>query len=201
MPDAFPELALTATMDKEKLLEIALGLRKWRDAAVSGVIDMSSHVVLYRFSEETQSWDRHNVANTLYVVSRSEEPKYQFVVPNLNDSEYIVESVSSDFQMELTDQFLLYRNAQEEIGSIWFHSPWERASIATLLQSIVGGAQPAAAAAQSPTEPTAVTDDSARANNVTQLGAAEAKGVASMDPLAEPLSERPPQRLSTAELH
>jgi mRNA-decapping enzyme 1B len=157
-----------ATMDKEKQLEYNVAVLKRRDAAISGVIDMSGHVVLYRFSEETQSWDRRNVEGSLFVVSRSEEPKYQFVVLNRISSENLVESVSSDFQMELTDQFLLYRNTQQEISGIWFYSPSERASIAALLQSIVGGAQPTAAAAQSPTEPTAVTDDSAPANNVTQ---------------------------------
>jgi len=158
-----------ATMDKEKQLEYNLAVLKRRDAAISGVIDMSGHVVLYRFSEETQSWDRRNVEGSLFVVSRSEEPKYQFVVLNRISSENLVESVSSDFQMELTDQFLLYRNDQQEISGIWFYSPSERASIAALLQSIVGGAQPTAAAAPSPTEPTAVTDDSAPANNVTQF--------------------------------
>lgn len=159
-----------ATMDKEKQLEYNLAVLKRRDAAISGVIDMSGHVVLYRFSEETQSWDRRNVEGSLFVVSRSEEPKYQFVVLNRISSENLVESVSSDFQMELTDQFLLYRNDQQEISGIWFYSPSERASIAALLQSIVGGAQPtAAAAAPPPTEPTAVTDDSAPANNVTQV--------------------------------
>ena len=44
-----------ATMDKEKQLEYNLAVLKRRDAAISGVIDMSGHVVLYRFSEETQA--------------------------------------------------------------------------------------------------------------------------------------------------
>jgi hypothetical protein len=161
--------AKMATMDKEKQLEYNLAVLKRRDAAISGVVDMSGHVVLYRFSEETQSWDRRNVEGSLFVVSRSEEPKYQFVVLNRISSENLVESVSSDFQMELTDQFLLYRNDQQEISGIWFYSPSERASIAALLQSIVGGAEPTAAAAPPPTEPTAVTEDSAPANNVTQV--------------------------------
>ena len=174
-------------MDKEKQLEYNLAVLKRRDAAISGVIDMSGHVVLYRFSEETQSWDRRNVEGSLFVVSRSEEPKYQFVVLNRISSENLVESVSSDFQMELTDQFLLYRNAQQEISGIWFYSPSERASIAALLQSIVGGAQPTAAAAQSPTEPTAVTDDSAPANNVTQ---AELRARTLPNPYPEPAMPR-----------
>ena len=133
-----------ATLDKEKQLEYNLAVLKRRDAAITGVIDMSGHVVLYRFSEETQSWDRRNVEGSLFVVSRSEEPMYQFVVLNRISSENLIESVSSDFQMELTDQFLLYRNDQQEISGIWFYSPSERASIAQLLQSIVGGAQPTA---------------------------------------------------------
>ena len=56
------------------------------------------------------------------MVSRSEEPKYQFVVLNRISSENLIESVTSDFQMELTDQFLLYRNEQQEISGIWFYS-------------------------------------------------------------------------------
>ena len=69
---------------------------------------MSGHVDLYRFSEETQSWDRRNVAGSLFVVSRSEEPKYQFVVLNHISSGHFVTSVASDFLMHLTVQCLLF---------------------------------------------------------------------------------------------
>lgn len=182
-----------ASLDKEKQLEYNLAVLKRRDAAISGVVDMSGHVVLYRFSEETQAWDRRNVEGSLFVVSRSEEPKYQFVVLNRISSENLIESVTSDFQMELTDQFLLYRNEQQEISGIWFYSANERASIAELLQSIVGGAQPtaaaaAAAAATTPAEPasTAVTEDAAPANNVAQFFSMAAAAQQAAPPMPTP---------------
>jgi|EP00908_Phaeocystis_cordata_P023233 mRNA-decapping enzyme 1B len=182
-----------ASLDKEKQLEYNLAVLKRRDAAISGVVDMSGHVVLYRFSEETQAWDRRNVEGSLFVVSRSEEPKYQFVVLNRISSENLIESVTSDFQMELTDQFLLYRNEQQEISGIWFYSANERASIAELLQSIVGGAQPtaaaaAAAAAATPAEPasTAVTEDAAPANNVAQFFSMAAAAQQAAPPMPTP---------------
>ena len=182
-----------ASLDKEKQLEYNLAVLKRRDAAISGVVDMSGHVVLYRFSEETQAWDRRNVEGSLFVVSRSEEPKYQFVVLNRISSENLIESVTSDFQMELTDQFLLYRNEQQEISGIWFYSANERASIAELLQSIVGSAQPtaaaaAAAAAATPAEPasTAVTEDAAPANNVAQFFSMAAAAQQAAPPMPTP---------------
>ena len=125
-----------ASLDKEKQLEYNLAVLKRRDAAISGVVDMSGHVVLYRFSEETQAWDRRNVEGSLFVVSRSEEPKYQFVVLNRISSENLIESVTSDFQMELTDQFLLYRNLNSEILGVWFYSPPERAAISEALNLV-----------------------------------------------------------------
>ena len=42
-----------------------------------------------------------------------------FVVMNRLSNENVVEAVCADFQMELTDQFLLYRNDKHEINGIW----------------------------------------------------------------------------------
>ena len=52
-------------------------------------------------------------------VARSSEPKHMFVVMNRLSNENVVEAVCADFQMELTDQFLLYRNDKHEINGIW----------------------------------------------------------------------------------
>ena len=58
MPNSAPprtgrnrQLALMATMDKEKQLEYSLTVLKRRDAAISRVIDMSGQVALYKFSQ------------------------------------------------------------------------------------------------------------------------------------------------------
>ena len=114
------------------------------------VLDMSAHVVLYQFNEASQAWDKKNVEGSLFIVARSSEPKHMFVVLNRLSNEHVVEGITADFQMELTDQFLLYRNEKEEINGIWFYSPNERTEIAELMQSIVAGDAPTASAKGAP---------------------------------------------------
>lgn len=59
-----------AELTKEQQLQYNLTILKRRDAAITGVVDMAGHVVIYKFSEETQAWDRRNVEGSLFVVSR-----------------------------------------------------------------------------------------------------------------------------------
>lgn len=112
---------------------------KRRDAAIAKIMDMAGHVVLYSFNEETKAWDRKGVEGSLFVVERTTEPRYQFVVMNRLSSENLIETVDADFQTELTDQFLLYRNLKQEILGVWFYSPGERTAISELLTSLTAG--------------------------------------------------------------
>jgi len=129
--------------ERSKQLEYNLGVLKRRDAAITRILDMAGHVVLYKFNEDTKQWDRKNVEGSLFVVERSTEPSHQFVVLNRLSSENLVESINENFQTELTDQFLLYRNLNAEILGVWFYSPPERAAVAELLDSLTGGQTPA----------------------------------------------------------
>jgi len=54
--------------DKAKQFEYNLTVLKRRDAAITEILDMSGHVVLYQFNESRQSWDRKNVEGGLFVV-------------------------------------------------------------------------------------------------------------------------------------
>ena len=138
--------------DRSETLKYNLSVLKRRDSAISQVLDMAGHVVMYRFNEDKQSWDRKNVEGSLFVVQRDSAPQHQFVVLNRLSSENLVENINEDFQMELTEQFLLYRNALQEINGIWFYSATERAAMAELLQNLspsaADSAQPAADSAQ-----------------------------------------------------
>jgi hypothetical protein len=111
-----PELMQT---DKAKQLEYNLAVLKRRDADISEVLNMTGHVVLYQYNETTQAWDLKKVEGSLFVVARTSEPRHMFVVLNRLSSQNVVEAVTADFQMELTDQFLLYRNDKAEIIGIW----------------------------------------------------------------------------------
>jgi mRNA-decapping enzyme 1B len=139
-----------ALQEKEKLIAFNLKTLQKRDAAIDAILDMSSHVVLYQFDEAKQSWERKNIEGALFVVRRSAEPRHQFVVMNKLSNDNVVENVGPEFQIELSDQFLLYRNDAQEINGIWFYSPEERAAIAELLNSLAAGADAAASAPAAP---------------------------------------------------
>ena len=146
--------------DRSETLKYNLSILKRRDAAISEVLDMAGHVVMYRFNEDSQSWDRKNVEGSLFVVARTSDPAHMFVVLNRLSSENLVEAINEEFQMELTEQFLLYRNASQEINGIWFYSAAERASMAELLQKLstpAGDAAPVPDASSSAAQPTAAT--------------------------------------------
>ena len=178
-----------AAMERSKQLEYNLAVLKRRDASISRVLDMAGHVVLYQFNEDSKAWDRKNVEGSLFVVERSSAPSYQFVVLNRLSSENLVETIDENFQTELTEQFLLYRNTSSEILGVWFYSPPERSAISELLTSLSAGEVPGGAET-SPEAPVDTADSGANtasggdgATNVAQLfsmlsGAAQQKSSA-----------------------
>lgn len=123
--------------DRLKQMEYNLAILKRRDAHITEVLNSSAHVVLYQFNEAKQSWDLKKVEGSMFVVARATEPRHMFVVLNRLSNDNVVEGITHDFQMELTDQFLLYRNVRQEIIGIWFYSTSERAEIAKLLESLI----------------------------------------------------------------
>ena len=42
---------------------------KRRDAAITRIIDMAGHVVLYQFNEDSKGWDRKKVEGALLIFS------------------------------------------------------------------------------------------------------------------------------------
>ena len=110
-----------------------------------------------------------------------------FVVMNRLSNANVVEAVCADFQMELTDQFLLYRNDKHEINGIWFYAPAERASIAELLQHLIAASPPGeTSAAAGASADTAAADESATdAATSEQRGRGDRAGRRRVDAAAE----------------
>lgn len=127
--------------DRAKQAEYNLAVLKRRDTQIDSILGSAGHVVLYQFNEENKAWDRKNVEGSLFVVKRAVAPQHQFVVLNRLSSDNLVETIDENFQTELTEQFLLYRNSSSEILGVWFYSPPERASIADLLTSLTSTSQ------------------------------------------------------------
>ena len=63
-----------ASLDKEKQLEYNLAVLKRRDGTIQQVLNMSAHVVLYQFNEQTQVWDLKKVEGALFVVRPAPPP-------------------------------------------------------------------------------------------------------------------------------
>lgn len=143
---------------RAKQAEYNLGVLKRRDASIQSIVGSAGHVVLYQFNEENKAWDRKNVEGSLFVVERATAPRHQFVVLNRLSSENLVETVDENFQTELTEQFLLYRNSSSEILGVWFYSPPERAAIADLLTSLTSAAPQPSAQADGGVSPAANSD-------------------------------------------
>jgi len=153
-------------------MEYNLEVLSRRDSSIKGVLDTAGHVVLYQFNELEQSWDRKQVEGSLFVVVRSEAPLHQFVVLNRLSSNNLVENVTADFQMELTEQFLLYRNEKQEINGIWFYNTAEREAIFKLLNSLASSYNPADAnAPETAPAPAAEAPDPVPPANLTPSAA------------------------------
>ena len=170
---------MSLQLERSKQLEYNLTVLKRRDADIVRVLDMAGHVVLYQFNEDTKAWDKRNVEGSLFIVERASEPRHQFVVLNRLSSENLVETIDENFQTELTDQFLLYRNLSSEILGVWFYSAPERAAISELLDTLhAGGAPPAlptespAATDAPPSEPSSVAAPSSVANFFNMMAGA-----------------------------
>lgn len=108
------------------------------DAAVLDICGTASHVVLYQFDQA--SWTKSNVEGSLFLVKRSEAPRFQLVVLNRASVDNWVLPLSGTFQMQDNAPYLIFRLKTEEtqvIRGIWFHDEQERSSMHALLERVV----------------------------------------------------------------
>jgi len=122
------------------------------------IVDLAitaSHVVLYQFSLETQQWIKRNVEGSLFVVKRSDVPRFKLIVSNRNSTENLEVGITSTFQMQLREPYLIFRDsassnnssgggggaADEAIRGLWFHDGKEREQVHSYLENVVKSLQ------------------------------------------------------------
>mmetsp|Transcript_22471 Transcript_22471/g.33880 ORF Transcript_22471/g.33880 Transcript_22471/m.33880 type:complete len:315 (-) Transcript_22471:125-1069(-) len=122
------------------------------------IVDLAitaSHVVLYQFSLETQQWIKRNVEGSLFVVKRSDMPRFKLIVSNRNSTENLEVGITSTFQMQLREPYLIFRDsassnnssgggggaADEAIRGLWFHDGKEREQVHSYLENVVKSLQ------------------------------------------------------------
>lgn len=94
---------------------------------IKGILSIASYVVVYKFSPETQSWDKTGIEGTMFVaqLASSAEGAARFSVIVLNRrsmDNFDVELTTSD-DVEITDDYIILQDPTED-GSLQIFGLW-----------------------------------------------------------------------------
>jgi mRNA-decapping enzyme 1B len=103
-------------------------------------------VVIYVFIQDSQKWERKEVEGALFLVKRSSGPRFRLIVMNRLSTKNLVQDVSSQFQQEIMEPYLIFRCAdpvskRKVIHGIWFPDDDDREKISSLISRIVKSQQ------------------------------------------------------------
>eukprot|EP00536_Pseudo-nitzschia_multiseries_P014992 jgi/Psemu1/216506/e_gw1.799.16.1 len=151
-------------------------LKRSVDSSIVDILGGATHVVLYHFRDATQSWEKSDVEGSLSLAKHEQKHKHVLVILNRNSPENYPMEFTSDFQMQKSDPFLIFKNyetktpggqgQQEQKGpatirGIWFPNDNERATMNDLLVSVLKSLREAEAKAPPPTPPAPVAQRAA----------------------------------------
>ncbi|KAJ7316842.1 hypothetical protein JRQ81_003004 [Phrynocephalus forsythii] len=117
--------------------EMSLAALKQHDPYITSIADVTGQVALYRFSPTANEWEKTDIEGTLFVYKRSASPYHGFTIVNRLNMHNLVEPVNKDLEFQLHEPFLLYRNANLSIYSIWFYDKNDCNRIAKLMAKVV----------------------------------------------------------------
>lgn len=87
--------------------EYNLGVLKKQDPRIARVLHTAKHAVVYVYTNDESAdspWERHNVEGALHIVERSAEPRYQLFIHNRLSTDNLVESITPEFSIEVTEE-------------------------------------------------------------------------------------------------
>ncbi|XP_042306955.1 mRNA-decapping enzyme 1A isoform X2 [Sceloporus undulatus] len=117
--------------------EMSLAALKQHDPYITSIADVTGQVALYRFSPKANEWEKTDIEGTLFVYKRSASPYHGFTIVNRLNMHNLVEPVNKDLEFQLREPFLLYRNANLSIYSIWFYDKNDCHRIAKLMAKVI----------------------------------------------------------------
>ncbi|KAI4300517.1 hypothetical protein L6164_033887 [Bauhinia variegata] len=127
---------LTPNLDQQSTKALNLTVLQRMDPFVEEILFTAAHVSFYEFNILNNQWSRKDVEGSLFVVKRSKQPRFQFIVMNRRNTDNLVENLM-DFEFELKKPYLLYRNAAQEVIGIWFYNSDECEEVANLFNRIL----------------------------------------------------------------
>ncbi|XP_012732670.2 mRNA-decapping enzyme 1A [Fundulus heteroclitus] len=116
---------------------MSLAALQRQDPYINKLLDVTGQVALYTFNSKVNEWEKTEIEGTLFVYSRSASPHHGFTIMNRLSTENLVEPINKDLEFQLQDPFLLYRNGNLGIYSIWFYDKRDCQRIAQLMVKIV----------------------------------------------------------------
>ncbi|ETO78972.1 hypothetical protein, variant [Phytophthora nicotianae P1976] len=130
-------------VDRTQSNAMNLQVLKRQDADVMEIVDTASHVVMYEFDQDAQSWKRKDVEGCLFVVKRSSAPRFQIFVNNRLSTTNMTLPLDDRLQVDNVDSFLILRSPDTTYSSgyaiygVWFFPEEDRAKILQLLQRLI----------------------------------------------------------------
>ncbi|XP_059189800.1 mRNA-decapping enzyme 1A [Centropristis striata] len=116
---------------------MSLAALQRQDPYINKLLDVTGQVALYNFNSKANEWEKTEIEGTLFVYTRSASPHHGFTIMNRLSTENLVEPINKDLEFQLQDPFLLYRNGNLGIYSIWFYDKRDCQRIAQLMVKIV----------------------------------------------------------------
>uniref|UniRef100_A0A3P8T0T9 5'-(N(7)-methylguanosine 5'-triphospho)-[mRNA] hydrolase n=1 Tax=Amphiprion percula TaxID=161767 RepID=A0A3P8T0T9_AMPPE len=116
---------------------MSLAALQRQDPYITRLLDVTGQVALYNFNSKANEWEKTEIEGTLFVYARSASPRHGFTIMNRLSTENLVEPINKDLEFQLQDPFLLYRNGNLGIYSIWFYDKRDCQRIAQLMVKIV----------------------------------------------------------------
>ncbi|KAF9434526.1 hypothetical protein BGZ76_007868 [Entomortierella beljakovae] len=141
-------------MNKAARKAVNLSVLQRHDPNISDILDSSSHVVVYKFDENTQTWTKKNVEGTMFVFKRSAAPSYGFFIMNRLGLENLMADLTGDMALQVTSDYIIYR-AGEDIHGIWIFETTDRDRIA---EKLLACCKKAKEESQEPSVPANVRD-------------------------------------------
>ncbi|KAL4352026.1 hypothetical protein GQ457_06G025480 [Hibiscus cannabinus] len=128
---------LMPNLDQQSTKMLNLTVLQRIDAFIEEILITAAHVTFYEFNIDSSQWSRKDVEGSLFVVKRTTQPRFQFIVMNRRNTDNLVENLLGDFEYEVQGPYLLYRNAAQEVNGIWFYNPRECEEVANLFSRIL----------------------------------------------------------------
>jgi hypothetical protein len=107
---------------------------KRQDPQIVDIVGSAAFVVLYELDGE---WTKLGIEGPMFLYRRSSSPKYGFSVLNRNGIENYTANMTKDDDLELTEDFLIYRaHSDEQVLGIWIYDAQERTSIGQTMSKL-----------------------------------------------------------------